>query len=283
VIKWSDELPFKPDYIASHGHTIFHEPGSGFTTQIGSGAHIAFESGIDTITTFRTADVAAGGQGAPFAPASDQFLFPGYQGYLNLGGIANIHLQTKDGEWKAWDIGPCNQALNFLAEKTGHPFDKDGHLAAQGNVHPYVIQDLLAMFKYNHGQPKGLSNADVQLSWIHYLTQSTENVLDLLASTTEAIAQMVVHHIQPIIQTPSSLFITGGGAHNQLLMQLIESKTVVFGVTIHLPSKSIIDFKECLLMAYLGFLTLHNLPYPISHLTGASADTIGGALFKAKR
>ena len=80
------------DYIASHGHTVFHEPAFNFTTQIGSGAHIAEQTCIPTITNFRTADIARGGQGAPFAPVADKALFSEYDGFLNLGGIANVFL-----------------------------------------------------------------------------------------------------------------------------------------------------------------------------------------------
>ena len=82
IDNWISKNDLTADYIASHGHTVFHEPAKGFTTQIGSGAHIAFETGIDTITSFRNADVAAGGQGAPFAPVADKNLFPGYKGYI---------------------------------------------------------------------------------------------------------------------------------------------------------------------------------------------------------
>jgi anhydro-N-acetylmuramic acid kinase len=119
VRDWMNAHSLNADFIASHGHTIFHEPTQGFTTQIGSGAHIARLTGLDTITSFRTADVAAGGQGAPFAPVADRDLFNGYQAYVNLGGIANISMINPDGKWKAWDICPCNQALNHLAAKTG--------------------------------------------------------------------------------------------------------------------------------------------------------------------
>ena len=80
-----------------HGHTVFHEPALGFTTQIGSGAHISLKTGLDTITSFRNADVAAGGQGAPFSPVADRALFTGYEGFLNLGGIANVTLIDEKG------------------------------------------------------------------------------------------------------------------------------------------------------------------------------------------
>ena len=129
IKQWMQNESISADYIASHGHTVFHEPSLGFTTQIGSGSHIAHITGIDTITSFRNADVAAGGQGAPFAPIADSALFPGYDGYLNFGGIANVHIISEEEHAKAWDIGPCNQVLNFLAEKLGKEYDANGDIA----------------------------------------------------------------------------------------------------------------------------------------------------------
>lgn len=280
---WIQQNKLTVDCIASHGHTIFHEPLKGFTTQIGSGAHIAFATGTDTITTFRSADVAAGGQGAPFAPVADQPLFPGYDAYLNLGGIANINVRTHDGAWKAWDIGPCNQALNYLAAQEGLTFDKDGILASQGIVIHSVVETLTGMYPFDHGKPKGLSNAEVKNTWINYFETSTDQVIDLLASTTEAIAALILQHLTPITTPPLKMLVTGGGAHNAFLMHKLQTFAQRENISIELPTAQIIDFKECALMAYLGLLTLHSKPFGIHRITGASADTIGGAIFKAKR
>ena len=283
VNKWMDEHGIKIDCIASHGHTVFHEPAKGFTTQIGSGAHIAFETGIDTITSFRNADVAAGGQGAPFAPIADKTLFPGFDGYLNLGGIANITLNTQDGNWHAWDIGPCNQALNFLSQLTGKPFDEDGKMAATAKINNPIVSALLEMFPYNAGKPFGLSNAKVKSTWINYLEGSKENPVDLLASTSETISQMIVQHISPLVNKGGKILVTGGGAHNVLLIQRIKTLAKELDFTIEIPAQVIIDFKESLLMAYLGYLTMQGSPYGIKDVSGATTDSIGGALFKALR
>ena len=283
IRKWVSRFHLKADYIASHGHTIFHEPAKGFTTQIGSGAHVAFETGLDTITTFRSADVAAGGQGAPFAPVADKNLFPDYNGYLNLGGIANISLVTKDGQWHAWDIGPCNQALNALAQLSGRPYDEDGKLASTGKINESVVKNLLDMFPYHEGKPFGLSNAIVQSTWNRYLLSSRENPVDLLASATEAITRMIVIHLSPMVQKNAKILVTGGGAHNTYLMQRLKDLTGPMAISPEMPDKQIIDYKECLLMAYLGYLTMQGRPYNIRNITGASQDVIGGAIFKALR
>jgi len=269
------------DYVASHGHTVFHEPSLGFTTQIGSGAHISFRTGLDTITTFRSADVASGGQGAPFAPVADRVLFQGYEGYLNLGGIANINLVSENGKWSAWDISPCNQALNFLARRLDLTHDKGGLIASQGAILDAIRHDLIAMFSFEGGRPHGLSNARVETTWISYLESRKENDTDLLGTTTVAIADVISIHISSLIKKPAKILVTGGGAYNDHLIKLLRRHGNDFGLTYEIPSPLMIDFKESLLIAYLGYLTMHGRPYNIHSLTGASQNMGGGALYKA--
>lgn len=269
------------DCIASHGHTVFHEPALGFSTQIGSGAHIASITGIDSITHFRSADVAHGGQGAPFAPAGDRILFPDYDAYLNLGGIANIFLNTTDDQWLAWDIGPCNQALNYLAQRAGHPYDQGGVLASQGAVLDAIRHDLIAMFPFHGGYPLSISNAKVQSSWIEYLELRKEDAGDLLSSATLAIADMITLHLSPLIKRPSRVLVTGGGAHNEHLIHLLRRLGMDIGINYEIPLQTIIDHKESLLMAYLGYLTMHEKPFGLNSITGAAKDAIGGSIHRA--
>lgn len=283
VKMWMMGKHWSVDYVASHGHTVFHEPVLGFTTQIGSGAHIAEQSGLNTITEFRNADVAHGGQGAPFAPACDRALFPGYDAYINLGGIANIFLNTDDERWLAWDIGPCNQALNFLAKKSGQDFDTGGLLASQGAVLDAIRHDLIAMYPFHGGYPKSISNAQVQNTWIEYFEGRKENSLDLQSTATLAVADMITLHLSPVIKRPAKILVTGGGAHNEHLVHLLRRLGTDMGLTYDIPSQQIVDHKESLLMAYLGYLTMHDRPYGIHSLTGATCDCIGGVLHKVAR
>lgn len=278
---WMSGKNWNVDYVASHGHTVFHEPALGFTTQIGSGAHIAEQCCIDTITNFRNADVARNGQGAPFAPAADRALWPGYGGYLNLGGIVNIFLITEDNRWLAWDVGPCNQALNFLARKSGQEYDHGGMLASKGAVMDAIRHDLVAMFPFHGGYPKSLSNAQVQNTWIEYLDLRKEDPLDLQTTTTLAIADMITTHISAIAKRPSRIMVTGGGVHNDFLMDVLRKNGTDIAINFEVPAQQIIDHKESVLIAYLGYLTANNKPFGIHPLTGASGDCIGGALHKA--
>jgi anhydro-N-acetylmuramic acid kinase len=269
------------DFIASHGHTVFHEPTLGFTTQIGSGAHIAFQTGLDTITSFRNADVAAGGQGAPFAPIADTNLFQGYDGYLNLGGIANIAIVQPDGQWLAWDICPCNQALNLLARRGSHPYDKSGYMASQGAVLDVIRHELVAMYPFKGGGPHSLSNAHVETSWLAYLESRKENTHDLLGTTTLAISDVITHHISSLLKGPVKIMVTGGGAYNDHLIKLLREHGNDFGLNYELPEPILINFKECLLMAYLGYLTMNHRPYNIHPITGSSRNSVGGTIHRA--
>jgi anhydro-N-acetylmuramic acid kinase len=156
-------------------------------------------------------------------------------------------------------------------------------MASAGKVNHSIVHGLVEMFPYNNGKPFGLSNATVQNTWINYLTTSIENPVDLLASTSEAIAKLVVQHISPMVNKQGKILVTGGGAHNLHLIKRIEALSKEHGLTIDVPANVIIDYKECLLMAYLGYLTMQGKAYGINDLTGATTDTIGGALFKALR
>ena len=126
-----EKLPV--DFIASHGHTIFHQPQKGLTLQIGNGAHIAATTGVNTICDFRSLDVALGGQGAPLVPIGDKLLFFDYSYCLNLGGFANISYDN-NGERIAYDICPVNIVVNHLVKERGLSYDPEGSIGKTGSV-----------------------------------------------------------------------------------------------------------------------------------------------------
>ena len=114
-----NSLSIKPNAIASHGHTVFHQPALGFTNQLGCGATIAALTGLNTVCDFRSKDVSLAGQGAPLVPIGDKLLFGEYDACLNIGGIANISYNNKNGDRIAYDLCVANMLLNYLAEKKG--------------------------------------------------------------------------------------------------------------------------------------------------------------------
>ncbi len=129
------------DFIASHGHTIFHKPAKKYTLQIGNGPQISSITGLKTICDFRVQDVALGGQGAPLVPIGDKLLFPKYDYCLNLGGFSNISLDRK-GERIAYDICPVNIVLNHYSRFLNLEYDNDGIHASQGEVHHPLLKEL---------------------------------------------------------------------------------------------------------------------------------------------
>ena len=141
------------DLIASHGHTIFHQPSEGLTLQIGNGASIAAINTITTVCDFRSLDVALNGQGAPLVPFGDMMLFGEYQFCVNLGGFANISYAWHKKRI-AFDICPVNIALNYYAAKKGLEYDKDGKLAESGNVEVKLLNELNNLKYYSRPYPK---------------------------------------------------------------------------------------------------------------------------------
>ena len=131
----------KADYIASHGHTLFHNPSKLYTTQIGNGAIMAALTKIPVIADFRSLDVCLGGQGAPLVPIGDEYLFPEYDFCLNLGGFANISFK-ETGIRRGYDICPVNKAIGWLVSGMNKSMDKDGKMAARGTINKALLDQL---------------------------------------------------------------------------------------------------------------------------------------------
>jgi anhydro-N-acetylmuramic acid kinase len=153
VTKFISENEFMPKFIASHGHTIFHQPENGFTFQLGDGETMAAFLRLPLVANFRNKDVALGGQGAPLVPVGETYLFSQYDMCLNLGGIVNISLNDL-----GFDIGPCNMLLNFLAEKYDEKleYDKDGVIAQGGTVIQEMLNRLNDLSFYQQLPPKSI-------------------------------------------------------------------------------------------------------------------------------
>jgi anhydro-N-acetylmuramic acid kinase len=267
-----------PDFVSSHGHTIFHQPSKSVTLQIGSGAHLSAGCGLPVVCDFRSLDVALGGQGAPLVPIGDKLLFSDYEFCLNLGGIANISFEYHKKRI-AFDICPVNIVLNQLALSLGHPFDEGGLLAKKGKVN----NDLLKLFNaadfYKQAYPKSLGKEWVDKNIFPLLQASKISVEDKLCTFCEHIAVQINAVITNAgLSSSSKLLITGGGAFNQFLINRI--KALSSGkVNVAVPDKNTIMFKEALIFAFLGVLRVRNEVNCLSSVTGASKDNMGGALY----
>ena len=254
------------DFVASHGHTIFHQPDKGFTLQIGNGKEIKKQVQVPVINDFRSADVAAGGQGAPVVPIGDELLFSQYDYCVNIGGIANLSYK-ENGVRKAYDICIANMALNPLALELGFPFDENGYFAKNGMTNPQLLWKLQEL----DFDRKSLGNEQYQEFFLPRLNKSTSIAEAKIATVTEYIAQKIAKELK----AESKVLITGGGAYNSYLMNKIKSYSKAEIV----PANSeLIEFKEALIFAFLGVLKMENIPNCLSSVTGASEDVVGGVI-----
>jgi len=272
VNSFCEKHSLSPQLVASHGHTVFHQPGNKMTLQIGSGAEIAALTHITTVCDFRSKDVALGGQGAPLVPIGDKLLFAEYKYCLNLGGFANISFEAA-GKRVSFDVCPVNIVLNQLCQEAGKEFDENGEMGKKGEVNVALLQQLNDLAYYKKPFPKSLGKEWVDKEVMPLLTKYDLPVQDKLRTFYEHIAQQLASCCK---QENASLLLTGGGAHNGLLRQLIEQHCKV---KVIVPAKQTIDFKEALIFAFLGVLRIREENNSLASVTGASTDSIGGAVY----
>lgn len=271
------------DLIANHGHTIFHRPHIGFSTQIGHGPTIAAKVGIPVVDNFRSLDVALGGQGAPLVPIGDRLLFGEYHYCLNLGGICNISFEN-DGSRIAFDIGGCNIILNSLAQELEKPFDKNGDMAKEGKLIKSLFNELNALPYFQKPFPKSLGREWVDQAVFPIIEESDARVKDKLCTVCHHIAYQINRALELAIPQTSKkghknrLLITGGGAHNKFLIELINTYSPKIDVTV--PDSSLINFKEALIFAFLGVLRWRGEVNTLRSVTGANRDACGGVIHR---
>lgn len=261
---------FRADLLSSHGHTIFHRPEKGYTFQAGHGQAIALWAGMPTVCDFRTADVLKGGQGAPLVPLADRILFGQYAACLNLGGFANISAHNADNAI-AFDICPVNYVLNALSQRMGKPYDKDGEIARGGTIDTHLLEQLNALPFYQQQPPKSLGR-----EWV------TANITPLLSTIDTAVAlRTFTHHaalqIGAALKDKESVLVTGGGTYNTTLMQ--EIKILAPHCQIVIPDSRIIEFKEALIFAWMGWCTVEGVHNVDGTITGSGRMHCAGSVF----
>ena len=256
------------DLVASHGHTVFHQPQNKFTLQIGDGRAINTMVKIPVVYDFRSQDVLMGGNGAPLVPIGDELLFAGYDACVNLGGFSNISFKANKRR-VAFDICPVNIVLNRFAKVLNLNYDKNGAIARSGKIIPELLNSLNALPYYTYAPPKSLG-----IEWVEenidplIQDQSTE---DLLATFTEHAALQIAETLGKF--DLKKVFFTGGGTYNSFLMEKIKTKC---RAEIIIPEKEIIDYKEALIFAFMGVLKLNNKINVLSSSTGSTEDHSSG-------
>lgn len=262
------------DAICSHGHTIKHEPQNGLTLQIGNLDLLSQTLNQRVVCDFRVQDVKLGGQGAPLVPIGDRLLFPEYKYCLNLGGFANISTEF-NGRRIAYDVCPVNTVLNYYAQKLGMEYDREGRIAASGNLNTQLLQELDALAFYSKNPPKSLGIEWVNSQVFPLIRKYEEDIPSILNTFSRHVAKQIAGCLDN--DPASEILVTGGGCFNAYLMKLIRDSTVVQVVK---PSEEIINFKEALIFGLLGVLRLREEINVLSSVTGARKDHCGGKIFE---
>ena len=289
VNKFIDEhqLHYQVAVIASHGHTTFHIPSKRMTAQLGDGAAIAAETQLPVVSDLRSMDVAFGGQGAPIVPVGEKLLMKEYDFFLNIGGIANISINAD--QYIAFDICPANRVLNMLVNELGEEYDDGGHIAAAGTVNDVLLERLNAHDYYKQSYPKSLAN-DFGTDTIYPMIKDTGiEIKDSLRTYTEHIAFQIKNAINSLgnlkphrdntVATTFKLLATGGGSFNTFLIQRLSETLKELNIEVIVPDKKLVNYKEALIMALIGVLRWRQESNVLASVTGATRDSIGGALW----
>ena len=267
ISQFIDEFSInKIDFVSSH------DPSNSFTYQIGNLPILSKEINHNLICDFRVQDIKLGGQGAPLVPVGEKYLFHEYDSFINLGGFANISNHT-GGSLIAYDICPVNIVLNNLSKKIGKDFDDKGAIASSGKLISNLYRELEKLEYYQSSPPKSLGIEWVDANIFPLIKKYFDYPIeDLLNTLSNHIANQISNNLNDI----DKVLVTGGGAYNDYLIDIIRSKT---DSKIIIPSKKIIEFKEALIFAFLGVLRYLNINNCYSSVTGASKDHCSGKIF----
>jgi anhydro-N-acetylmuramic acid kinase len=269
-----------PELIASHGHTVFHQPENGFTLQIGSGYEILNACNIKVVCDFRSLDVSLGGQGAPLVPIGDKLLFKEYDFCLNLGGISNISFDV-NGRRRAYDIAPHNIIMNRLARQLGREYDDKGKTAASGKMDNALWQKLNGMDYYSKKNPKSLGIEYLEKHFLPVLEEARMPVEDKMNTFAHHVACQIDKEIKKVLpmKKKGQLLVTGGGAFNDFFITLLRQYSAG-NYDVQIPDERIINFKEALVFAFLGVLRLRGEVNALKSVTGAQRDSCTGVVLE---
>ena len=286
------------DAIGSHGQTVWHRPPAegkrGATLQLGDAATIAERTGRPVVSDFRTRDVAAGGHGAPLVPWADRLLFSApdrARALQNVGGIGNVTRVPPKGSDEpvfAFDTGPGNALIDAaveLATDRRLTFDRDGVLAARGEVDEALLADLLRHPYFAAVPPKSTGREEFGRPFVARLVEAVQpegdrDWLDLVATLTELTARTIAQAYERWVlpRGVDEVVVTGGGARNPTLMgrirALLHPLPVVDGAALGIDS----DAKEAVAFALMAWAHLHGIPANVPSATGAAGPRVLGSL-----
>lgn len=282
LLESTQTQPHQIQAIGSHGQTIYHAPNIPMSLQIGHPAFIAKRTGICTVADFRIDDLAHQGQGAPLAPAFHRILFDTAQPtvVVNIGGIANLTYLEKDFVM-GFDSGPGNGLMDTICQtRLSQPFDKNGDLAAKGQVIPELLSIGLTDPYFKKPAPKSTGKEYFNAKWLDKMMGSLDRYKteDILSTLTQLTVEALLMALTDLPKTPRNLWICGGGADNQTLIQRLKTQlpypvesTQAIGINPH----SI----EAMMCAWLARERLSNRPIALKSITGAHKNSILGGIW----
>jgi anhydro-N-acetylmuramic acid kinase len=272
------------DVIGFHGQTVDHRPDEGVTVQIGSAQRLADKTGIDVVADFRSADVAAGGQGAPLAPLYHRALAADLEkpvAVLNLGGVGNVTwIGAGDDDILAFDTGPANALIDdWMCDRRNQPMDRNGAFAATGKSVPQITDQLMAHDYFSKQPPKSLDRME-----FHSVVQATmtdQTPADGARILTDFTVASVAAARTWFPQLALRWLVCGGGRHNGLIMELLNE---ALGVPVE-PVEAVGwrgDLLEAEAFAWLAVRSLDGKPLSLPSTTGVSQPVTGGVICRAR-
>jgi anhydro-N-acetylmuramic acid kinase len=268
------------DVIGFHGQTVLHAPEQRLTVQIGDGPLLAKATGIDVVYDLRAADVAAGGQGAPLAPAYHRALTAKLPerpvAMLNIGGVANVTWIGREGELLAFDTGPGNAMIDdWMQRRCGAPRDEGGALAAEGRVQEDYVTQYLRHSYFGEPPPKSLDRNAFLLELVDGLS-AADGAATLTAFTASSIARAREH----FPEQPQLWLVSGGGRRNKTLMAMIAERVEAAVAPAEVAGIDG-DSLEAEAWAYFAVRSLAGLPITFPGTTGVAGPLTAGVLAKA--
>jgi anhydro-N-acetylmuramic acid kinase len=268
----------KVDVVGFHGQTVLRRPEARLTVQIGEGATLAREHRIPVVHDFRAADMAAGGEGAPFVPVYHRALARNLEephpiAVLNIGGVANVTYIDGDDDPVAFDTGPGNAPIDEIVfARTGKRFDRDGILASQGAARWEIVEATLADPFFARKPPKSLDRAKFARLPVDAL-----KLEDAVATATAIVAGSIGRALRHLPNVPATWIVSGGGARNRTLMKLLRSNLLAQVLVAEAVGWSA-DALEAQAFGYLAVRSLRGLPLTFPSTTGVSEPIRGGVL-----
>jgi anhydro-N-acetylmuramic acid kinase len=280
----------RPSVIGLHGQTVAHLPGQRATLQIGDAARVAVRTGITTVNDFRSADVAAGGEGAPLTPFADHILFASGapRVVINIGGIANVTLLPDEerDHVTGFDTGPGNMVIDLIARTSGREYDKDGEGARRGRAIESVLATALRHLFFSRRPPKSAGREEFGGPFAEDLIAGVRavggSVDDALATATELTARTLADAVREHASgaTWREVLVAGGGARNPALMDALRRAVGPLPVRttdeVGVPASA----REAIAFAILAVYRLRGLPNTLPHVTGAQRAVSAGAVHR---